>query len=427
MIESQTEFPAQERGSAAIWAKGRHISATIAGRLKEQTQALPGTRGAQYLRDTASLIGDKAEQFQIRAHLSRAFQWITAGVGDGSWLNRYALHLVVILLAIGVVVVGQVTIPEVDLVLPETALAEAEVEAETEAEQPIIDTANSAPVETNNRGVNRLVSSEAVLFPAPVFHTTVSERDRMAFITYTVQSNDNIWAIAQGFGLKAETVLWANPKVEKAPDLLSVGQRLVIPPVDGIYYTVARGDTLQKLAKTYKTTVEKIVGFEGNELEEPYTLVAGQQIMLPDGRKQVVRSNYYPMTRVGSAPANAPKGSGRFAWPAQGLLTQRYWSGHLGIDIANRTGVPIRAADDGYVVMAGRDTWGYGNQVLIDHGNGYMTRYAHLDTIKVKAGNAVQRNQQIGTMGNTGRSTGSHLHFEIIHNRQRRNPLGFLP
>ena len=420
MIESQTEFPAQERGPAAIWAKGRRISAALADRLREQAQAVPGTRGAQYLRDTVSLVGDRAEHFQIRAHLSRMFQWIAAGAGDGSMLNRYALHLVVVLLAIGVVVVSQVTIPEVDLVLPEAALAEAETE------QPI-DTASSAPVETNNRGVNRLVSSEAVLFPAPVLHTTVSERDRMAFITYTVQANDNIWAIAQGFGLKAETVLWANPKVENAPDLLSVGQRLVIPPVDGIYYTVAKGDTVAKLAKTYKTTVEKIVGFEANELEDPYTLAQGQQIMLPDGRKQVVPSNYYPMTRVGSAPSNAPKGSGRFAWPTQGLLTQRYWSGHLGIDIANRTGVPVRAADDGYVVMAGRDTWGYGNQVLIDHGNGYMTRYAHLDSIKVKAGDAVQRNQQIGTMGNTGRSTGPHLHFEILYNRQRRNPLGFLP
>jgi len=420
MIESQTEFPAQERGPAAIWAKGRRISAALADRLREQAQALPGTRGAQYLRDTVSLVGDRAEHFQIRAHLSRMFQWITAGAGDGSMLNRYALHLVIVLLAIGVVVISQVTIPEVDLVLPEAALAEAETE------QPI-DTASSAPVETNNRGVNRLVSSEAVLFPAPVLHTTISERDRMAFITYTVQANDNIWAIAQGFGLKAETVLWANPKVENAPDLLSVGQRLVIPPVDGIYYTVAKGDTVEKLAKTYKTTVEKIIGFEANELEEPYMLAQGQQIMLPDGRKQVVPSNYYPMTSVGSAPKNAPKGSGRFAWPTQGLLTQRYWSGHLGIDIANRTGVPVRAADDGYVVMAGRDTWGYGNQVLIDHGNGYMTRYAHLDSIKVKAGDAVQRNQQIGTMGNTGRSTGPHLHFEILYSQQRRNPLGFLP
>jgi murein DD-endopeptidase MepM/ murein hydrolase activator NlpD len=419
MIESQTEFPARERGPVAIWAKGRRLSAAILDWLRQQARALPETRGAQYLRDLGPLVGDKAEQFQLRTHLSRVLEQIINGARDGSLLHRYALHLVVILLAIIAVGIAQITIPQVDLVLPEVVLAEAEVEP--------ADTVSSSPVATNNRGGSRLIRSEAVLFPAPVLHTTVAERDRMTFITYTVQANDNIWAIAQGFGLKAETVLWANPKVENSPDLLSVGQKLVIPPVDGIYYTVAKGDTVEKLAKTYKTTVEKIVGFEPNELEEPYTLVAGQQIMLPDGRKQVTPFNYYPMTRVGSAPKNAPTGSGRFAWPTQGILTQRYWSGHLGIDIGNRTGTPIRAADDGYVVLAGVDTWGYGNQVLIDHGNGYMTRYAHLHTIGVKAGDIVTRNQQIGTMGSTGRSTGPHLHFEIIYNRVRRNPLGFLP
>ncbi len=419
MIESQTEFPARERGPVAIWAKGRRLSAATLEWLRQQARALPGTRGAQYLRDVWSLGGDKARQFQFRAHMSRVLEWIIAGARDGSLLNRYALHLVVILLAIVAVGIAQISIPQVDLVLPETVWAEAEVEP--------ADIVSSSPVSTNNRGGSRLIRSEAVLFPAPVLHTTVAERDRMAVITYTVQANDNIWAIAQGFDLKAETVLWANPKVENSPDLLSVGQKLVIPPVDGVYYTVARGDTVEKLAKTYKTTVEKIVGFELNELEEPYTLTPGQPIMLPDGRKQVVLSNYYPMTRVGSAPQNAPKGTGRFAWPAQGILTQRYWSGHLGIDIGNRTGTPIRAADDGYVVLAGVDTWGYGNQVLIDHGNGYMTRYAHLNTIGVRAGDIVTRNQQIGTMGSTGRSTGPHLHFEIIYNRVRRNPLGFLP
>jgi murein DD-endopeptidase MepM/ murein hydrolase activator NlpD len=197
--------------------------------------------------------------------------------------------------------------------------------------------------------------------------------------------------------------------------------------VDGIYYSVKAGDTLDKLAKTYQTSVDRIVAFEPNALEEPYALTPGQMIMLVDGRKKVVPSNYYPMTRVGRAPAGAPTGSGRFAWPTQGILSQRFWSGHLGIDIANRTGIPVRAADDGYVVMAGRDTWGYGNQVVIDHGNGYWTRYAHLNKIGVKAGDVVKKQQQIGTMGSTGRSTGPHLHFEVIQGGVRRNPQGFLP
>jgi murein DD-endopeptidase MepM/ murein hydrolase activator NlpD len=407
MIESQAELPAQERGPATIWARGRQMVASVGERLRDRGPILSGAWAARYLGDIGSLARNGAGE-------SQPLQWIKAGIGDGSLLNRYALHLVIVFLAVAVVTISQVTLPNVDIRLAPPTPA-PELGTHTVSTQP------------TNRGVNRLLGNGGSLSAAPVLHTSVSERDRVEVITYTVQPNDNIWAIAQGFGLKAETVLWANPKVEKSPDLLSVGQTLVIPPVDGIYYTVQQGDTVEKLAKTYQTSADKIIGFEFNELEEPYTLTAGQQIMLPDGRKKVVPSNYYPMTRVGRAPAGAPTGSGRFAWPTQGILTQRYWSGHLGIDVANRTGTPIRAADAGYVVMAGRDTWGYGNQVLIDHGNGYLTRYAHLNAIAVKAGQSVDKNQTIGTMGSTGRSTGPHLHFEIIYNQVRRNPLGFLP
>ena len=414
MIESQTEFPVQEPGPATIWAKGRRMVASIVERFREQDPDQPGTRGAQYLRDLGSLASRGVRQSDLGTKVPQVFQWIGAGVGDGPLLSRYALHLVVVLLAVGVVSISQVTIPEVDLLLP------------TPTPAPDLGE-HSVTAPPTNRGVNRLASNNNVLFPAPVPHTTISERDRMEIITYTVQPNDNIWAIAQGFGLKAETVVWANPNIEKSPDLLRVGQQVLVPPVDGIYYTVQAGDTLEKLAKTYQTSVDKIVAFEPNALEEPYALAPGQRIMLVDGRKKVVPSNYYPMTSVGRAPAGAPTGSGRFAWPAQGILSQRYWSGHLGIDIANRTGIPIRAADDGYVVMAGRDTWGYGNQVVIDHGNGYWTRYAHLNKIGVKAGAVVKKGQQIGTMGSTGRSTGPHLHFEVIQGGVRRNPQGFLP
>jgi murein DD-endopeptidase MepM/ murein hydrolase activator NlpD len=249
----------------------------------------------------------------------------------------------------------------------------------------------------------------------------------MQIITYTVQPNDNVWAIANGFGLQVETIVWANPAVEKAPDLLSVGQVLTILPVDGIYYTVTAGDTVDKLAKEFKTEAAKIATFELNALEEPYALTPGQKLVIPGGRKKIVPSNYYPMTRVGRAPQGAPTGSGNFAWPAQGYLSQAFWSGHQAIDIASRTGTPILAADAGYVIMAGRDTWGYGNQVLINHGNGFLTRYGHLHTIGVKGGDSVQKGQQIGTMGSTGRSTGPHLHFEVIQGNVRRNPQGFLP
>ena len=136
---------------------------------------------------------------------------------------------------------------------------------------------------------------------------------------------------------------------------------------------------------------------------------------------------YYPLAEVYRAPGKVPHGDGNFGWPAEGVLSQRFWSAHLAIDIANRTGTPVRAADDGYVTLSGRDTLAYGNQIVIDHGNGYLTRYAHLDTVLVNSGDPVTYGQQIGTMGSTGRATAPNLHFEIIEDGLPVDPVGLLP
>ncbi len=405
MIESHTDLPVGEGGPAAIWDRGRQIATGAARQVRELAGTLSRSETAQLW--AGNLV-------RVRADFNQAWRWVSTGIGDGPFLNRFALHLVVILLAVGIIAVTQVPIPQIDLRPP----------APTPAPNlggPV----TSAP--TTNRGANRFIRNDTLLLQVPVAHTIIAERDRMEVVTYTVQPNDNTFAIAQAFGLKPETIVWANPELETRPDMLRVGQKLVIPPVDGVYYTVKAGDTVAKLAKKYETTVEAIVNFKANGLTEPYTLTPGQKIMLPGGQKKaIVFRSIYPMERGGHPPSGAPKGSGRFIWPTQGILTQRYWSGHRAIDIANRTGTPIYAADDGYVVLSGRATWGYGNQVLIDHGNGYMTRYAHLHTILVHAGQSVKQGQQIGTMGNTGRSTGPHLHFEIIKNGVRQNPEAYL-
>lgn len=418
MIESQTKLPAQEGGTATTWDRVRKTAGSVVAQTVTQIRAIGQSQPAEQTGEPVLFSEELEGKASVRDLAARFMQWIVTGVGDGPLVNRFALHLVVVFLAVGVVAFSQVTLPQIDFALP------------TPTPAPVLGSHTVTTLPTN-RGADRSISTESTLFAAPVFHTIISERerDRMEVFTYTVQPNDNVFAIAQGFGLQAETVLWANPKVEKAPDHLNVGQVLTIIPVDGIYYTVQSGDTVKKLAKDYKSTVEKIVGLELNGLvEEPYPLTVGQKIIIPDGRKKVVPwQNLYPMTRVGTAPKGAATGSGKFAWPARGYLSQKYWSGHQGIDIANGTGTPIYAADAGYVVMAGRDTWGYGNQVLINHGNGYLTRYAHLHKILVTAGQSVSKNQKIGLMGNTGRSTGPHLHFEIINNNVRRNPLGFLP
>ena len=415
MIESQTELPASEAGTVGAWPRLRKALSSVSGQLGIKTSPLSDQQASEQISPMPQVLGGLTAETLSRPGLAQLFHRFTGSMRDGSLLSRYALHLVVILLAFGAVTISQATLPEVDFLLPSPAPG-------PQPEAPVL---SSPP---SNRGVDRDISRSTALFPAPVLHTIKAERDRMQVITYTVQPNDNLFVIANGFGLDVETIAWANPEVEDAPDLLSVGQVLTILPVNGLYYTVQLGDTVEKLAKEYQTTVEKIVGFESNDLEEPYDLTPGQKLILPDGRKKMIKwQNIYPMTRVGKAPKGAAKGSGKFGWPTKGYLSQGYWAGHLAIDVANSTGTPIHAADAGYIVMAGRDTWGYGNQVLIDHGNGFLTRYAHLDTILVKAGQSVEKGQKIGTMGNTGRSTGPHLHFEVIQGSVRRNPLGFLP
>jgi LysM repeat protein len=422
MIESQTELPAQEDGPAKTWARAEQISSSVIAQIEAKIQALAGNGGIPLKSGMDPLLDKLGKRSLFQFSSTSLARWLRTDARDGLVLRRYALHLVIVLLAVGVVAVSQVSIPQIDFRLKSPALSKAG--GPTPA--PELGTQVTA-VPATNRGGGRIVGNNTNLFQAPVPHTIIPERDRMEIVTYTVQANDNVWSIANGFGLQVETIVWANPAVEKAPDLLSVGQVLTILPVDGMYYTVQPGDTLDKLANEYKAEASKIASFELNGLEEPFALTPGQKLVIPGGRKKIVPSNYYPMTSVGRAPAGAPKGSGNFAWPARGYLTQAFWSGHQGVDIGNGTGTPILAADAGYVVMAGRDTWGYGNQVLIDHGNGYLTRYAHLQKIGVTAGQTVTKNQQIGTMGSTGRSTGPHLHFEVIQGQVRRNPLGFLP
>jgi murein DD-endopeptidase MepM/ murein hydrolase activator NlpD len=408
-----TELPPEER--VPVWIENgrstRELAALWGGQVANKVRALPEGKLVQQV--TASWQRRKLLLNQLQSTFSR---WLG---GDGEMsppVNRYALHLVVILMAFGVVTVSRVRLPEINVQLPTPAAA-------AESESQITTTVSS-------RSSYRPIRNTTLLFQAPVPHTIIPERERVGIITYTVQANDTLWGISEAFGLQVETLAWANPAVEADPDLLSVGQLLNILPVDGIYYTVKSGDTVEKLAKTYKTTVEKITGLELNGLTSPYTLTVGSKIILVEGTKPTPpkpRPIYYPLQIVGRPPKGAPVGSGRFMWPVVGYWSRGFTWYHYGVDIANRTGTPIYAADDGYVALAGQDTWGYGLQVILDHGNGYKTRYAHLSKILVKGGQIVKRGEKIALMGNTGRSTGPHLHFEIIKNSVRVDPTLYLP
>jgi murein DD-endopeptidase MepM/ murein hydrolase activator NlpD len=281
------------------------------------------------------------------------------------------------------------------------------------------------------------IEEEAALARAPMPITIAPKRTRRDVVKYSVQPGDNVSVIAERFEITGDSILWANPKLEDNPDSLSIGQVLNIPPVSGVLVTVQNNDTLKALAEKYKSTktkpeqlIQNIVALDFNQerhdLQEPdLTLTAGQYLMIPGGYKP-----YVPRVVTvysGPIPNTAARGTGSFGWPVSGRITQGFKTFHRALDIGAPTGKPVVAADSGYVVQAGWSNVGYGFMILINHGNGYLTRYAHLSALNVEVGDSVKKGQMIGRVGSTGNSTGPHLHFEIIRNGVHRNPFGLLP
>lgn len=267
---------------------------------------------------------------------------------------------------------------------------------------------------------------EGIIFPAAVPHTIIPERAREEISTYVIQPGDTVFNIALKFGLTPETITWSNHDLEDNPDLLQVGQELVILPVNGVYHQVGGGDTLESIAAAYKVEPAAIITSPLNKLDgDNPEIKPGQWLVVPGGVKPFVPRAIIAYN--GSVPEGAAAGSGAFGWPASGVIFQDFWSGHPGIDIADRLGTPVLAADAGYVVSVGWDDTGYGETIVIDHGNGFQTLYAHLQNFYVGVGDNVTKGQQIGEMGSSGNATGPHVHFEIRQGTVQRNPHGFLP
>jgi murein DD-endopeptidase MepM/ murein hydrolase activator NlpD len=309
-----------------------------------------------------------------------------------------------------------------------------------QARSPVI-----LPVATQS-SANGLVitsaSNSAVADDSVIVRTYVAgarpqaEQQRTAFITYTVSAGDTTEAIARQFGLQPSTLAWSNTALEDAPDRLSVGQVLTIPPVDGVFYTVEASDTLSGIAERFKASAEDIVTYPANQLSQSTNIVPGMQLMVPNGVKPV---KSFAVRQAASAQSSAPVVSApvakpfvqttgsAFLWPTQGTITQNFWWGHGALDIALATGTPVAASDGGVVTFAGWDNTGYGYMVMLDHGNGFSTLYAHLSQYLVEAGQTVARGQTIAAMGSSGRSTGPHTHFEVRYNGAPQNPMFYLP
>lgn len=284
-------------------------------------------------------------------------------------------------------------------------------------------------------------------------HTTIPTRPRLDVISYTVQQGDSIFKIADNYGLEPKTILFGNYETLKdSPDLLKEGQVLNILPVDGTYYQWQGTESLIKVAEVFGVDAEAIVNYPGNhlnpedlgDLNSP-RIEAGTWLIVPGGSRQftswtapaqLVQSN--PSVHVWGPGVCAginfiQVGFGTFVYP-----TVAHWlSGtpfrpdirHFAVDFAGGEGTAVYATDAGTVVYSGWNTWGYGNLIIIDHGNGWQSLYAHLSQINVGCGQNVGQGDLIGLIGMTGgTSTGPHLHFELMNTVLGYvNPLDYLP
>lgn len=252
--------------------------------------------------------------------------------------------------------------------------------------------------------------------------------------THTVESGETLSTIAMSYGLKTETILWENGLANA--NSLKVGQKLVIPPVDGISHKVAKGESLEKVAKTYNVEVETISKqnnlIAANVTENDEIFIPGAKPLVTESRTTPARVSSSTRVSVGAPVAlagstSAPVGDKPLIMPTRGKLTQGFHKGHYAYDIADTSMPPIWAAASGKVTKASSGTWGggYGNHVVIDHGNGLQTLYAHLDYLTVSVGDTVDQGEVIGRMGRTGRVygvTGIHLHLEVSKNGVKQVP-----
>src|SRR3989338_7959799 len=234
-----------------------------------------------------------------------------------------------------------------------------------------------------------------------VLHTDIPQRPNYSIKQYTVATNDTVFVIATKFSLNPETIVWANPILIDNPNAVYVNQVLNILPIDGALRVVQPGDTLDKIARVFHGQVEAIVAFPGNDLDpDAPEITPGQKIIIPDGWRELLTWELPVVTRTRSTGGvcggtySGPTGTYTFVWPG----SMHTVSGndyipriHPGIDIAAWTGMPVYASDTGVVVYSGWNDSGYGNLVIIDHGNGWQTAYAHNSQNNVKCGETVYR------------------------------------
>ena len=270
-----------------------------------------------------------------------------------------------------------------------------------------------------------------------MLHTQLPARPRYEITTYTVQKGDTVYDIATQFNLQPQTILWGNLNtLGDNPNNISPGEELNILPQDGVLYAWHEGDGLNGVAKYFDVPVDTILDWPGNHLNRETigdyshpNIEVGTEIFVPGGVREfntwsaplVTRSNPAVAKLYGPGACGSiydgPVGNATFVWPSTSRLISGYdyapEINHPAIDIGGTLGNAIYAVDAGVVVYSGWNDYGYGYVIVVDHGNGWQSLYAHLSVIYSGCGAAVYQGDTIGLMGSTGNSTGPHLHFEL--------------
>lgn len=369
--------------------------------------------------------------------------------------NRYAVHVtmgVIALVVIGVNVqtteVRAETFGERSLMYSIATGEDTEIIEETKAtavEITSVSYRETTGIASYSRGIDFIGGNQApvaILGGGALASPTISEgadstAPRTDIESYVVQGGDTLSTIASQFGISLNTLLWANDLTVRS--VLKPGMELTILPTSGVKHTVSSGDSLTSIADEYDADEEEIIKF--NRLASADDIVIGEDLIVPGGeiaapapvtRPTSVASVFTPTTTTSTIPTTTSDaeptttGSGSMIWPTDlYVITQYYGWSHTGVDIDCKFTNHNYAADDGIVQYAG---WkgGYGYTVEINHGNGLVTRYGHHASLDVVAGQQVTKGQSLGVCGTTGRSTGTHLHFEVIVNGAFRNPLEYI-
>jgi murein DD-endopeptidase MepM/ murein hydrolase activator NlpD len=350
-----------------------------------------------------------------------------------SW-QRYGGHLVLITLTTLLLVGGWTWLADesADYGEVEAAVAMTPVTTETTPKTPSL--TDDTDMENPTDLAELPTLQDTSLSPAFNPYTYQPKLPEHNFQTYTVQRGDTPNGIAEQFGIKPETLLGGNPFLSEESNLLQSSVELIILPVDGLLHNVAPGDTLEGLVERYVISMEDIVAYAPNNLEFPYRLQPGTQILVPGAVREVFVWNPPTLADVSSNSSwegrgvkPVIQGTGTFVWPiVSRYFTQYFWYGHKAIDVAAPEGSAVVASDTGTVTFAGWNVYGYGNLIVINHGNGYETFYAHLSGVNVVPGQIVYQGNVIGATGNTGNSSGPHIHFEVRLNGNQDDPCWYI-